>query len=83
MAARKKTTKKATKRTTKTKAKAKSKEMLLVSSKVKMALKNAKVNVGGDALDGLNDILYWYIDQATKRAKNNGRKTVRSHDFLS
>ena len=57
-------------------------EMLLVGSKTKAALKGYGVNVSGDALDGLNNIVYWYIDQAAKRAQANGRKTVRSHDFL-
>ncbi len=65
------------------KSSAKKTEMLLVGSKAKNALKQYNVNVAGDALEGLNDIVYWYIDQAAKRAKSNGRKTVRSHDFLS
>lgn len=60
----------------------KSLEMLLVGSKAKGALKKYKVNVAGDALDGLNNIVHWYIDQAAKRAQANGRKTVRAHDFL-
>ena len=60
----------------------KSMEMLLVGSKTKGVLKKYKVNVAGDALDGLNNIVYWYIDQAAKRAQANGRKTVRAHDFL-
>ncbi len=59
-----------------------SKEMLLVGSKAKAALKEHEVNVGGDALDGLNEILHKYIAQAAKRASQNGRKTVRSHDFI-
>ena len=56
-------------------------EMVLVASKVKAAIKKAGCNTAGDALDGLNGIVYWYLDQAAKRAKANGRKTVRSHDF--
>ena len=60
---------------------AKKKEMLLVGSKTKDVLKKGKVNVAGDALEGLNDVVYWYIEQAVKRAKANGRKTVRNHDF--
>jgi len=59
-----------------------SKEMLLVGSKAKAALKEHDVNVGGDALDGLNEILHHAIEQAAKRASQNGRKTVRSHDFI-
>lgn len=60
---------------------AKKKEMVLVSSKVKALLKKAKCNTAGDALEGLNEVVYWYIDQASKRSKANGRKTVRAHDF--
>jgi histone H3/H4 len=56
-------------------------EMLLVGSKAKAALKDHDVNVGGDALDGLNSVIHDYIRQAAKRATENGRKTVRAHDF--
>jgi hypothetical protein len=59
-----------------------SKEMLLVGSKVKAAIKGANCNTAGDALDGLNDWVHWLIGQATARASSNGRKTVRSHDFM-
>jgi hypothetical protein len=57
-------------------------EMLIVGSKAKAALKNYEVNVASDALDGLNLVVHWYIEQAAKRAGQNGRKTVRAHDFL-
>lgn len=62
-------------------AKSKTNEVLLVASKTKEALKNYDVNVAGDALEGLNGVVYWYIEQAAKRAIANGRKTVRAHDF--
>jgi histone H3/H4 len=62
------------------KKKAKKVEMLLVGSKVKDALRAQGVNVGGDTLEALNGMLYWYIEQAAKRAAANGRKTVRGHD---
>ncbi len=58
------------------------KEMLLVASKVKSLIKDAGCNTAGDALDGLNNYVYWLIQSAAKRAGENGRKTVRSHDFL-
>lgn len=70
--AKKKATKKASKKT----------EMLLVGSKSKDAIRKAGCNVAGDALDSLNEALHWYIAQATTRAKANGRKTVRGHDFV-
>lgn len=71
------------------KAKAKAKapkgaasEMLLIASKVRGAVKDADCNFAGDALDGLNAYVHWLVEQATKRAKENGRKTVRAHDFI-
>ena len=36
-----------------------------------------------DAMEGLNAVVYWYLEQAAKRAKANGRKTVRKHDFTA
>lgn len=56
-------------------------EMLLVASKVRAMIKDAGCNTAGDALDGLNGLVAWYINQAAKRAGENGRKTVRAHDF--
>jgi len=58
------------------------KEMLLVASKVKQLLKDAGCNTAGDALDGLNSYVGWLVAQAAKRASENGRKTVRAHDFM-
>jgi histone H3/H4 len=57
-------------------------EMLLVASKVKHMIKSAGCNTAGDALDGLNGYVGWLIAQAAKRASENGRKTVRAHDFI-
>ena len=61
---------------------AKKMEMLIVGSKAKALLKKAGCNTAGDALEGLNGWAYWLIEQAAKRAKANGRKTVRAHDFI-
>jgi len=58
------------------------KEMLLVASKVRQMIKDAGCNTAGDALDGLNGYVGWLVQQAAKRASENGRKTVRAHDFL-
>ena len=58
------------------------KEMLLVASKVRQMLKDAGCNTAGDALDGLNGYVGWLVQQAAKRASENGRKTVRTHDFI-
>ena len=57
-------------------------EMLIVGSKAKAAVKEHDVNVASDALEGLNAVIHWYIEQAATRAKQNGRKTVRNHDFI-
>ncbi|MBI3723363.1 hypothetical protein HY251_05335 [bacterium] len=64
-------------------AKGKQGEMLLIASKVKGVLKGSGCNTAGDALEGLNGWVHWLCDQAAKRAKANGRKTVRSHDFIN
>ncbi len=78
-AARKTTAKRKTAKKTTTK----SKEALYVASKVKSQIKTDGMNMAGDALEGLNNQIYWLIQQATERAALNGRKTVRSHDFLA
>lgn len=57
-------------------------EVLLVASKVKASIQAHGANVGSDALQGLNGWVHWLIEQASKRAEANGRKTVRAHDFM-
>ncbi len=57
-------------------------EPIIVNSKAKAILKKAGCNTAGDALDGLNGYAYWLLEQAAKRAKANGRKTVRDYDFV-
>jgi hypothetical protein len=69
-------------KTTNTKSAPMTNEMLVVGSKVRAMIKSADCNTAGDALDGLNSYLGWLVAQATQRAKANGRKTVRAHDFL-
>jgi histone H3/H4 len=58
-------------------------EPLIVQSKAKAALKSMGCNTAGDALDALNGYAGWLLEQAAKRAKANGRKTVRGHDFMA
>jgi histone H3/H4 len=59
------------------------KEMLLVGSKTKDALRGGgKYNVSNDALEALNSKIHWLIDQAQRRCTANGRKTLRGHDIL-
>lgn len=57
------------------------KEMLLVGSKTKDALKSSGCNVGGDALDALNAQVHALIKDAQRRCTSNGRKTIRANDF--
>ena len=57
-------------------------EPLVIASKAKGVLKKAGCNTAGDAFEALNGYIYWLLDQAAKRAKQNGRKTVRAHDFM-
>lgn len=54
----------------------------VVASKAKEFLKSKDCNVASDALSGLNGVVEWYLQQAAARAKENGRKTVRPHDFM-
>ncbi len=60
------------------------KEMLLVGSKTKDALKGSgskSLNVSGDALDAFNEIVHDLAEKARERCISNGRKTVRPGDF--
>lgn len=57
-------------------------EPLVIASKAKAVLKKMNLNVSGDAFEGLNGYVYWLLEQAGKRTKANGRKTVRAHDFI-
>jgi hypothetical protein len=63
-------------------AKQKVQEPLVIASKAKNVLKGSGCNTSGDAFSALNGYVYWLLDQAAKRAKANGRKTVRPHDFI-
>ena len=58
-------------------------EPLVIASKAKGILKKAGCNTAGDAFEALNGYVYWLLEQAAKRAKSNGRKTVRGHDFMA
>lgn len=62
---------------------AKAGEAYVVASKAKAYLQSKECRVAGDALDGLNNVVQWYLEQAATRAKANGRGTVRPHDFLA
>jgi histone H3/H4 len=57
------------------------KEMLLIGSKTKDAIKASGLNVAGDALDALNEKVHALVKEAQARCEANGRKTVRGTDF--
>jgi histone H3/H4 len=54
----------------------------VVGSKVKEFNKKKGFNTAGDLVDGLNKMVEWHLDQACKRANENGRKTVRANDVM-
>ncbi len=57
------------------------KEIVIVASKMKDAIRNAGCNVAGDAIEHLNEKVHAMLTNAVKRAQENGRKTVRGYDF--
>ena len=61
----------------------KEKEMLLVGSKTKEALKGSGYNVSSETLTAMNDYVHWLVEQAQKRCEANGRKTIRPHDVFA
>ena len=65
----------------KKKAAGKTKEMLIVGSKVKLAIKAKGLMTSGELLVALNDCVYDCINKAAERAQANGRKTVQAKDL--
>lgn len=62
------------------------KEILVVGSKTKSALKGTgkqTFNVSSDTLDAINELVYQAVEQAQKRCAANGRKTIRPYDILA
>ena len=57
------------------------KEMLLVSSKVKGAIKDKGLMCASETLDALNDSVHALIQAAAARAKANNRKTMQPKDL--
>ncbi len=54
-------------------------EILVVRSKVKDAAKG--MNVAGDFADALSDRVQLLVNDACRRAKDNGRATVKARDL--
>ncbi|MFO7156489.1 MAG: hypothetical protein DIU72_007745 [Pseudomonadota bacterium] len=58
-------------------------EMLLVQSKVRDAIKSKGdgVRTSEDFINGLNDLVHEAIEKAIQRAQKNGRATLRDYDI--
>lgn len=56
-------------------------DMLVVQSKVKEEIKKKGCNCAGDLSAALSKEVSRMLDAAVKRAKSNGRKTVRANDL--
>jgi histone H3/H4 len=56
-------------------------EVLVVTSKLKDAIKAQGCNTAGDAVEAVSAKVSKMVAEAAERAKANGRKTVRGVDF--
>lgn len=57
------------------------KEVLVIASKMKEAIRKHGCNVSSDVVDTLSAKIHDLIGEAAARCKSNGRKTVRGADF--
>ena len=55
----------------------------VVASRVREEISSNSFKTGSDAIEVLDDFIAWSIDNASVRAEQNGRKTVRAHDFVA
>ena len=55
----------------------------VVASKVRDEINSNSYKTASDAIEVLDDFIAWLIDSASIRAEQNGRKTVRAHDFVA
>ena len=51
-------------------------EALLIASKAKAVLKKSGCNTAGDAFDGLNSVIYRYLEQAAKMSNADYARVV-------
>jgi histone H3/H4 len=61
--------------------KQKQREVVVVASKVKEAVKESGCQSSGDLVDAISDKVHDMLEAAVERAKNNGRATVRPYDL--
>jgi len=59
----------------------KTSEPLVVQSKVKAFIKKNKMNCSGDVFNALTAIIENTVNDGVRRAKSNGRKTLRADDL--
>lgn len=62
-------------------AKGKSREIVVVGSKMKDAVKAAGCQSSGDLIEAVSNKVHDMLEAAVKRAKENGRATVRPYDL--
>lgn len=75
--------KKAKKKVAKKKAakKASGKDVLVVASKIKAAVKAKGLMTSAEAMGAINEAVYALIADAAKRTKANNRKTLKAQDL--
>jgi histone H3/H4 len=57
-------------------------DVLIVASRLKQYItEKADMNTSADVLEALSDIVRAHTDQAIRRARMEGRKTVKGRDF--
>lgn len=61
--------------------KAKHKEILVVASKLKDAVKDMGLQSAGDLVEAVSDTVHGMLSAAGKRTKLNNRQTMRAHDL--
>ena len=62
-------------------AKGKSREVLVVGSKMKDVVKGSGCQSSGDLIEAVSNKVHDLLEAAVKRAKENGRATVRPYDL--
>lgn len=59
----------------------KKREMVVVTSKIKDAIKGAGCQSSGDLAEAVSEKVHDLLEAAVARTKENGRATVRSYDL--
>lgn len=61
--------------------KAKQREVVIVASKIKDAIREAGCQSSGDLVEAISEKVHDLLEAAVERAKQNGRATVRPYDL--